>query len=844
MIETSRDSEKNKLRLEKVLDELLHKIKLSGLSDPDYIDERIDKITEANKKIDEIIKNKKYGSPLKGVIWAPVAFGVGSVLLGAGAVLMLAGSIAMALGTIPVTLVALYKGLQKNKETYLFIKKNNLKAIDYLEKMKKQSKKESYLDDLENEEPFNEIYSTDAETEVEIYTSKLGIGSIKDPAKFSKLIDDKIKIIEDANKEINTKIKNNDYSKSWLTAMLKQAAYAGVIGGLLGGGAALIGGAAAAPIFPALGFGAAMIASSNPITGTKEEYLQIKKENTKAIAALKKIKSKRLKQLRSVKESDDMSILGKEELDPFLDSGEKYIDSYKSKNFLDSENLDDRLILKPSNDIPTNDYAYQSMWKEHLVREMEYQNEMNAYISECCAIAEGIDPFSKMVAISEGVGEKAKDIWSKVVTFVKRIFAKFVERLTSWFTTNTWYLDKYKEIILTKPLKALDSVEMPNHSLGTKRILTRVVPAFNVAEIEKVEVSGDKDHDTMVYINRNLGIEEFKGDMQTGEFFTSYFKGGEDTTIQAGSLDLADMYEFCRDFKKIKSALDKDQSTILKAQDAANKEIDNLQSKLKNKEDIVGQAQEKDAANDAAKAKAAAQAAAPKTTSVPTAAAAEPGKGGGQLKVTGSRAAVDAHANDNNIVKKQESAKIYSNIYNTYLTEEDLINEDVTINKSDASSSKDGGAAGKVSSTAGGANTYAKNIGHGTGISKNSNTDVATMVKNGQGEIADKDNPEETEKEITKKINLYFNTSSSMVASKLSAIESIRQDYMKIITAHVQFYVGDEGKAPTQGQARNQNNYKAEKKVGGKTQAEADKEEADRRNREQQANNASTGNER
>ena len=35
----------------------------------------------------------------------------------------------------------------------------------------------------------------------------------------------------------------------------------------------------------------------------------------------------------------------------------------------------------------------QSMWKSHLIKEMQYQNEMNAYISECCAIAEGVESY-------------------------------------------------------------------------------------------------------------------------------------------------------------------------------------------------------------------------------------------------------------------------------------------------------------------------------------------------------------------------------------------------------------------------------------------------------------------
>ena len=49
---------------------------------------------------------------------------------------------------------------------------------------------------------------------------------------------------------------------------------------------------------------------------------------------------------------------------------------------------------------------------------------------------------------------------------------------------------------------------------------------------------------------------------------------------------------------------------------------------------------------------------------------------------------------------------------------------------------------------------------------------------------------------------MYQSTVGRMFAAKLTAIEIIRKNYMKILEMHVKYYVGNEGAAPNQAQAQ------------------------------------------
>ena len=238
-----------------------------------------------------------------------------------------------------------------------------------------------------------------------------------------------------------------------------------------------------------------------------------------------------------------------------------------------------------ANPVSDYDYTHEAVWNGFLMNRISEQIEMNRYISECCAIYEGVDTFGSLQAINEGISDKIKNGWEKAKTFFKKIWAKFIERLTAFFSSNQAYLDKYKEIILKKPMKALEKVEMADHTVGTLRIINCTAPIMTQQLLEQIyEKLNNKEEVEAVkvwFIDKYLMHgdsfnAENKEKVEYAEFAKKYFQGGEEKSIPGGSLKLADMYEFCRDFSKIKSALEKDDKSIQQSYTNCETEMNKL----------------------------------------------------------------------------------------------------------------------------------------------------------------------------------------------------------------------------------------------------------------------------
>lgn len=390
-----------------------------------------------------------------------------------------------------------------------------------------------------------------------------------------------------------------------------------------------------------------------------------------------------------------------------------------------------------TNPISEYDYTHETVWNCFLMEQLSEQIKMNKYISECCAIAEGLDLFESLSPINEGVTDRIKEGWNKAKAFFKKIWARFIERLTAFFSSNQHYLDKYKEIILKKPMKAIEEVSMPNHTIGIQRIIGCTAPLMTpqladglIRQLADSNYGGDIDKLKVSFINDYCmhGGQKFealnKENVEYPEFAKKYFQGGDDVTLKGTVLNLADMYEFCRDFKKIKSALEKDQKAI-------DTSFNNAFTEL------------------------------------------------------------------NKVASVKESA--YS-----------ALNE-IEITPANSSNNASQATGSGVVNTANGKGTVANNVKDNTyNASKQDgqqlSDDQKTNVKQA-ADTKDKDNVSN----LTKIMNMYQSTAGSMFAAKLTAIETIRKNYMKILEMHVKYYVGNEGAAPNQAQAQATNQSDVQK---------------------------------
>lgn len=93
------------------------------------------------------------------------------------------------------------------------------------------------------------------------------------------------------------------------------------------------------------------------------------------------------------------------------------------------------------------------------------------------------DVIYEMQILNEGIAQKAKNAFNKAIEYIKKLFATFMEKLRANFTTTKNYLDKYKKIILgTKiPDGTYTGKDFIN---GMYRVIEFEIPAFDYQSIK------------------------------------------------------------------------------------------------------------------------------------------------------------------------------------------------------------------------------------------------------------------------------------------------------------------------------------------------------------------------
>ena len=238
-------------------------------------------------------------------------------------------------------------------------------------------------------------------------------------------------------------------------------------------------------------------------------------------------------------------------------------------------------------DILENSYVDKMAYANFLFEQERNTIKLNAFISECLCIAEGGNIYDGIKAINEGISDKAGSAWDKVMDFLRRMWGKFVENMTNLFNSNGYYLEKYKDIILKKPIKFTEKITMPNYFNGIKNIVGVKIPLLNVQSLERIPLNAEDktgmDNLRTEFMNawRNGKPADNPNGNEFKAWAVDYFKGlgtGE-VDFTASQINMTDMYNFCHDSKNITSTLEKDKSAIERASKEFADEVKNAMSK-------------------------------------------------------------------------------------------------------------------------------------------------------------------------------------------------------------------------------------------------------------------------
>lgn len=533
-------------------------------------------------------------------------------------------------------------------------------------------------------------------------------------------------------------------------------------------------------------------------------------------------------------------------------------------------------------DILENSYVDKMAYANFLFEQERNTIKLNAFISECLCIAEGGNIYDGIKAINEGISDKAESAWDKVMDFLRRMWGKFVENMTNLFNSNGYYLEKYKDIILKKPIKFTEKITMPNYFNGIKNIVGVKIPLLNVQSLERIPLNAEDktgmDNLRTEFMNawRNGKPADNPNGKEFKAWAVDYFKGlgNSEVDFTASQINMTDMYNFCHDSKNITSTLEKDKSAIERANKEFADEVKNVMSKADKdgyntndtgdaneydkaegklvhtngsnytytitvnnqvksynatskkvdgkwgvylgndypgNKSLVGElkdandpnynlaqkekeAAEKQAAADAAKKKEAETTSNPKINTNGNQKADNNAKTSGKttetsvVNLTGKGNVNSAY---NQKQKIQDSALIYSRVFDRYITEDEVTysgNGDTTNN----------------TGTGGGGGTTAAAVTRANSADANAN---------GRYDVKGAVNVKSTDKTIEDKAKIWLGIATEVVTAKMTAVDAINKSFMQIIKNHVQYYVGrtniENDQAASQG--TNYNNQSTEK---------------------------------
>lgn len=378
-----------------------------------------------------------------------------------------------------------------------------------------------------------------------------------------------------------------------------------------------------------------------------------------------------------------------------------------------------------------------------MVDRMRQEAYNEAYILECLAIAENSNLYEELISIREGVIDKIKVGWEKLKTWIKNLWAKFMEKFNKIALSDADYLKKYQDIIFNK--KKVDATyTMLDYPTGIYRCTQVKVPQLNYGSMKD-----SLDPEDPGKFLKTI-IKDYDNKTNVDDFINAYFVGGsrETSEVNVNDLKFADMYDLCVNYTKIHKTLENDKKVIESSFSIAESAIASIKEenpevpKVDKSEDTTGEEKKKQT----------------------TGGDGDTGGDGGTNVNVGTESALERFFGTG-----KESDYIYSSVLEAWINEE---GERVV---NDKDSSKSSAAATSTSNLVSNmANSKEKDS-----VSKSDKADrTKAAVGSGEKEAA------------AKQIGVYQDVCCKIMSAKLNAVENARTTYMKILRTHIKDHVG------------------------------------------------------
>lgn len=206
---------------------------------------------------------------------------------------------------------------------------------------------------------------------------------------------------------------------------------------------------------------------------------------------------------------------------------------------------------------------YSIKYEQYLVDEAFNQIYMDNFINECILFANNESSIVSQIQLlhEEGLKEKLKNMFDKLIETIKKVWGRFVAKCDELIKSNAEYLKKYENIILNTPLED-DKYEMYKYWDGYSSLMNDKVPLFNFSAIK------DKNMDQ---IRQMLGNKYQDPQISLSDKAKFIFRGSKDkeSTLLSTQIPMKTLYNYCVEYDALKKAIEKGIAEVEKASDHA-----------------------------------------------------------------------------------------------------------------------------------------------------------------------------------------------------------------------------------------------------------------------------------
>ena len=399
-------------------------------------------------------------------------------------------------------------------------------------------------------------------------------------------------------------------------------------------------------------------------------------------------------------------------------------------------------------------YSQQYEYLTFLAERTTQQVRMERIINEAVLIGEGADTIENIELIQESFSESVKKVIHKLLTFIGKLWGKFIEAMNTLIKNDKAYLERYKDIILKKK-PADDIIIYDYYNGGIQLLLNNSCPQLTDQDINAEEGNSVLDDKNTFITQRFRDFTKFgKGPFDSiTDLATAAFRGGGDEVSKvASNVNMTDMYNYCINYGSLKDKIQRDINAFQEAQ----KKFDSKLASMNNNNELKQQQQE-------------------------------------------------------SALSIFEDRKYYSAIFEQYITEADDKGKNneppVDNNNAMEQAAKEGKKEQEQQDKANAAKQQQQNQNNNNNNATVNNGNTAANYQQNTKDNADAnvEQNKNTYNTLQERAKVYFEIGGQYFAAKLTVAQEAEKKFMEVIKNHVRHYVGTNDKDDDQAAKGNTN---------------------------------------